>query len=162
MINDLSFAIKMEQEGEAYYRRQAELNKENRLYRVCLILAEEENHHAKILTHRLMSQSYELVQTDTLAEAKNVFEGKEDINPDEKKVLSQLDFYRDAAEIERQSIELYSGYLKLTTGKEEQDLFRYLIGEEEKHYETLDYLATMLLHAEEWVENPEFGLRGEY
>jgi len=39
-MNDLNFAIKMENDGEKYYREQAEINKNNALYTVCLKMAE--------------------------------------------------------------------------------------------------------------------------
>ncbi len=45
----LVYAIKMELDGEKYYKEQAKLNRENNLYNVFMDLAKDESDHAKIL-----------------------------------------------------------------------------------------------------------------
>ena len=52
----------------------------------------------------------------------------------------------------------------LEEAKDEQDkeVFRFLINEEEIHFNLLEELWSHLNRAEEWVESAEFGLREEY
>ncbi len=161
-MNDLKFAIDMELDGEKYYRQQAELNKENSLKTVCLMLAEDEKNHAQILSDKEKGEIYQIEETETLSKAKNVFEGIGDIKLEEKETATQLDFYRIAAEKEKQSVELYTKYLGNTEETKEKELFQYLIKEEEQHLFVLEELASLLRRAEEWVENAEFGIRKEY
>lgn len=161
-MNTMEFAIKMEMDGEQYYRKQAELNKDNSLYPVCMMLAEDEAHHARILTSKNKHLNVELTDSATLESAKNIFDGIEDIKTDLKPNPSQLDFYRIASEMERQSIALYSDYLAKAQQPGEVALFEYLIGQEKQHFEILDNLATLLRHTEEWVESAEFGLRKDF
>jgi rubrerythrin len=161
-MNTIEFAIQMEQDGEAYYRKQAELNKDNSLRPVCEMLANDEYHHRQILLSRSRLKSYELTDSDTLISAKNIFSGIEDLGSELKQIPSQLDFYRFASEKEQQSIDLYSDLLSKAENQQDIELFKYLIGQEKQHFEVLDNLATLLRHAEEWVESPEFGLRKDF
>ena len=158
----LEYAIKMELEGEKYYREQAEINKENGLYSVCIMLANDEAHHAKILKSRKERESFDMPDSDTLQKAKNVFSGIGDIEKAEKPIPSQLDFYRIASEKETQSIALYSELLAKAEDKKDVEIFGYLIAQEKKHFEALDNLADLLRHADEWVESAEFGLRKDF
>jgi len=161
-MNAIEFAIQMEHDGEAYYRKQAELNKDNSLRPVCEMLAADEYHHGQILLSRSRQKAYELTDSDTLLSAKNIFSGIDDIESEFKTIPSQLDFYRIASEKEQQSIDLYTDLLSKAENEQDKELFQYLIGQEKQHFEVLDNLATLLRHAEEWVENAEFGLRKDY
>jgi len=161
-MNNLKFAIDMELDGEKYYRQQAETNKDNSLSVVCLALAEEEKRHAQILTDKMKEMPYQLIEMGTLSQAKNIFDGIDDIKIPGKVIASQLDFYRTATENEKQSIDLYKEYLSKAIESAEKELFEYLIKQEENHYEVLDNMALLLSHAEEWVEDAEFGVREEY
>lgn len=161
-MNDLKFAIKMEHDGEKYYTQQAEINKNNSLHTVCLMLAADENNHARILTGKMNENPYQLSDTDTLLKVRNVFEGIGDIKTEVKETASQLDFYRIASDIEKQSIDLYTKYLSKAEGIKEKELFEYLIGQEKQHFTALDELALLLSHAEEWSQSAEFTTRPEY
>jgi len=161
-MNSWKFAIDMELDGEKYYKEQANINKDNSLNVVCLMLAEDEKKHAQILTDKMDKKSFQLIDAQTLSKAKNIFDCIGDIKIEDKEIASQLDFYRIATEKEKQSIDLYKGYLLKAVGSEEKELFEYLIKQEENHYEVLDNMASLLIKPEEWVENAEFGIRKEY
>lgn len=161
-MNDFKFAVKMELDGENFYRRQAEININNSLHQVCLMLAEDEKNHARLLAIKLGDLSVFLSETTTLDKAKNIFEGAKDIAVDTKETPNQLDFYRLASKMEKESIDLYTHYLALAEDKKEKVIFEYLIKQEKIHYEILDTLATLLSRTEEWVESAEFGVREEY
>jgi rubrerythrin len=161
-MNALEFAIKMELDGEQYYKKQAEINRDNNLYSVCMMLANDEIRHAQILTKMKERRSIEMLDSDTLQKAKNVFSGIGDIEMALKPIPSQLDFYRMASEKEAQSIELYSELFSKTENNQDAEVFEYLIGQEKKHLEVLETLAELLRHGEEWVESAEFGIRKDF
>ena len=161
-MNNLEFAIKMEQDGEKYYLEQAELNKDNALHSLCLMLAADEKKHAQILIDMKNEIPCQLLETDTLSQAQNVFEGIGDIKTQFKTTAKQSDFYAVASKMEQESIDLYTKYLAKAQGTEEKELFEYLIEQEKQHFAVLDELAQWLRRADEWVESAEFGTREEY
>ena len=161
-LNVLEFAITMETEGAEYYGGQAERNKGNSLAPVCLMLQEDEKNHARILRNRMQELPYELKDSITVLKAKTIFRNVQNLRIEEIGVLSQLDFYSIAAQKEKQSIELYTGLLEKAVDEQEKELFSYLIAQEKKHFEIIDGLESLLRRAREWVEDAEFGNRGEY
>lgn len=167
-MNVIEFAINMENDGEKYYREQAELNRDNGLFVVCSMLADDEKNHAVLLRSRYENKSYDLEQGSDVNRVGNVFSNIGDIGLEEKEVLEQLDFYKLAADRERESVVLYSEMLEEARavdskqGREDVLLFDFLISQEEEHLRVLEELVKLLTHAEDWVENAEFGNREEY
>jgi len=161
-MNILEYAIKMEREGEAYYRKQAEINKNGSLNKVCLLLADEEKAHAAILESKMNSQKYTLDKSEIVSQTTNIFSELENMKSEIKEIPSQLDFYRFALENEQKSIDLYEGFLSESTKDDEKELFSFLIGEEKNHYAIIDELVKLLANAEQWVESAEFGVREDY
>ncbi|MFA5341282.1 MAG: ferritin family protein, partial [Clostridia bacterium] len=131
-MNNLQFAIKMEYDGEKFYRQQAKLNKDNGLAIVCLMLAEDEKNHAKLLENKMNNIEYDL-SPSALSDQKTIFENLKGLSVEEKQNLSQLDFYRIAADMEKQSIKLYKKYLDASPGKRSQEIYGYLIKQEQLH-----------------------------
>jgi len=152
----LKFAVEMELEGERYYRRQAEENRDNGLAIVFRALADDEHRHAKLLEGALGGLPHEpdAVPNSYL----NVFERAADF----KSAVNhkQLDAYRAALEKEEASIALYTKLRDQT--QRDRTLFEFLIAEEEKHYQVMDLLVRLVVRPEEWVESAEFGVREEY
>jgi len=157
-MNPFEFAIKLEQEGEKFYRKQAEANKDNQLYGMFVSLAEDEKMHAKVLG-RKAAETKNLPETN-LPESQEIYKDEEFFKSEYKKVPDQLDFYRMALSKEQESIDLYK---KLRDeNKKFQKLFDYLIEQENKHYNLIYDLITLLERVESWVESPEFGVREDY
>lgn len=160
-MNVLEFAINMELEGEKYYNKQAENNNDNGLKNIFLMLAKDENDHAKILQNKSNNLPYELNNNETLSEAKNLFKGIKDLKNEIKQTPEQLDLYRAALEKEKESIHLYEKLLSEANDDKSRDLFKFLINQEKDHYTTLDELVSQLNKCNDWVESAEFGVRSE-
>lgn len=160
-MTGLEYAIKMEADGEKYYREQAKLNQGNSVGIACLILAKAEHKHAQLLRNKLNTLDYVLPDEKSFMQIKNVFNKIGDFKSDIKSTPGQLDFYRAALELEQNSITFYTTLLASVADAAEKDLFMYLIGQEKLHFTLLDSMVTMLRHADEWVESAEFGLRNE-
>ena len=161
-MNALEYAINMEHDGEKYYTEQAERNRNNSLHTVCSMLANDENRHARLLIKKAGDLPYDLVNMDACSATKNIFKDIGDFKSEIKTMPSQLDFYAMALEKEKQSIDLYTDFLCKSGSDDEIKLFEFLIRQEKQHYEIFDELVTLLSHAEDWVENAEFGIRKEY
>ncbi|MBC3795762.1 ferritin-like domain-containing protein [Acetobacterium tundrae] len=161
-MNSLEFAIKMEHDGEEYYKKQAEINKNNRLNTVFLLLAKDEGRHAQILENEFKELEYSLIDNDTLLETNNVFKGSKNFQNDFKDIPNQVEVYRLALEKERQSIELYEKFLSEASDDKLKELFGYLVKQEKNHYKIFEGLILLVERPEEWVESAEFGTREEY
>ncbi|MBC7960330.1 MAG: ferritin family protein [Vallitaleaceae bacterium] len=161
-MNSLEFAIRMELDGEKYYKEQAEINKDNELSTVFLNLAQDEENHAKIMQNMFNELTYELKDNNTLDQSKSVFKGIGDFENKVWKLPRQIDLYREALEREKESIELYSKLLGLATDGHEKECFEYLVNQEEDHFAILEELILLASHPEEWVESAEFGIRKGY
>ncbi len=156
----ISFAINMEVEGEAYYRKQATLHSGDGLKVVFTLLADEESVHAALLRRVAQGQPYTL-EASARPEWRNVFTGKQDFQDETKQLPEQIDVYRMAHELEEKSIALYKQLLDQATGENRQ-LFTYLISQEQEHEQILDELIKRVNRPNEWVESAEFGLREDY
>ena len=161
-MNIFKFAIEMELDGLKYYREQAEVNKNNVLYPVCKMMAEDEKNHAEILTDKMNNIDFQLMDSDTLSNAKNIFEGVGDIKSPITEIPSQLDFYRIASKMEGKSIDLYTDLSSKAVEVKDKKLFDYLIIQETQHFQVLKELENLLRKSKEWVEFAEFGVRKEY
>jgi len=163
-MKTIEFAIKMENDGEKYYRQQAELNSANRLYTVCMVLADEEKKHA-LLLNGIKNDTPGVRDEDSLSQVKSIFKDLENFKSEINELPTQLEFYMMAQQKEKQSIELYQNFLSAAKEETEKKIFEYLIAQEKRHYDILEELIIRLSHAEDWVESAEFGLwsnRGEY
>jgi len=160
-MNTLDYAIKMEYDGEKFYREQAEINKENGLYVVCNLLAEEERKHAHLLENKKNQTVYDLQDSDFLLKAKNIYNGLKGIQFKDTNYPSQLDFYRMVCDTEQKSIELYQELLSAATLETDKKLFEYLINQEKQHFDAFEEMSRLLQNAEWWIESPEFGRRND-
>lgn len=162
-MTSLEFAINLENEGEKYYRKQAELNKDNYLKVVFELLAKDEKKHAEKLRNKLEHKVNDLKDSSALNEVDDIFTGLNDfftnLNDESQK---QLKVYEEALGIEKQSIELYEKLLRETQDYEEKSLFTYLIEQEKEHYQLFFNVLAFLNRPNEWVEDAEFGIREEY
>ncbi len=161
-MNSIEFAIKMELDGEKYYREQAENNQNNPLNIIFVFLADDEKSHAALLKNELEKITYDLADNEALAETNNVFKDRSDFKNKFEKIPNQLDVYRMALQMEKDSIELYQKFYQESADEQTKKLFGYLVKQEENHYKIFDNLITLVERPEEWVEDAEFGVREEY
>jgi len=157
-MNLLEFAINLEHDGEAFYRKQAELNKDNHLYGMLVALAEDEKMHARILADK--RDEFSDLPASNIPKDQSIYNDEEYFRTEYKQVPDQLDFYRQALEKEQESIDLYKKIMD--ENPKDNRLFGYLIKQEEKHYSLIYDLITLLERVESWVESPEFGIREDY
>ncbi len=159
-MNLYDYAIKMEVDGEKYYREQAKKNEGHPISRVFLILAKAEQKHADLLRRR-RDLTVDTLLPDKEAE-QNIFTAMADFKADVTSIPRQLDVYRLAIEVEKKSIDLYKKLLAEAETEEDKKLLAFLVEQETEHYNLFDTLLTLVERPEEWVEDAEFGRREEY
>lgn len=161
-MSTFDYALVMESEGAQFYQQQAEKNKNNSLHKVYQLLAEVKNRHAELLKNRAQDILVEQLDDKLPGEVKKVFDNLDDLRKGLIDIPDQLEICRLALDMEQKSISLYEKMLKEVTKEHNKDLLRFLINQEQKHYDIFDELVSLLNRPAEWVESAEFGTREEY
>ncbi len=158
----LKDAIKMEIDGEKYYRNLAEENKDNHLHGVFQKLAEDEKEHAQLLKQKEENKECTIQKSQPSQKASSVFQSMEEFKSEIRETPSQIDSYRLALEKEKESIDLYTNLKEKAESGGDKEIYDFLIEEEKDHYNTINNLIALLTNAEDWVESAEFGVREKY
>jgi rubrerythrin len=162
MMNVFDFALKMELEGEKYYRDMAEKVQYDELKKVLLALADDEHRHYKIINQVKENTVEQIEEVPFLEKVKNVFSANKEHQFIDQLRSEQIDVYRAALVKEKESVELYK---KLQADSEKENvksIFKKLMQEEERHAEQLEHIIDMLNNVNDWVESAEFNHKDIY
>ncbi|HBF37587.1 MAG TPA: hypothetical protein DDW50_09730 [Firmicutes bacterium] len=160
-MDALELAMKIEQDGENFYRGLAEKATNSGFREIFIQLADDEVKHYQ--SFKSMQQSPESFKTTAILKyAGNIF--KQMIARDDLKNLdaSQLELYQKAMELERKSQAFYLAHAVGDEDKNQSQLFQKIAAEEEKHYFLLHNIYELVLRPQTWVENGEFVHLEEY
>lgn len=153
-------AIKLEQDGAAFYLNLAKHAPNEDFASLFKRLAEDEKKHESYF--RALKEKSALISVDSsvMELAKNVFKSfdPERFEPEE----DQIPLYQEALAIEQRSIDLYKSQLNELEFEAEKEAIKNIIAEEERHYLVMEELLTLVTRPHRWVENAEFGVREEY
>ena len=163
------FALKMELDGEKYYREWALKTKYDDLKKALDGLADDEQRHYKII-QTAQHQTFKYLEADpSLSTVRNVFHSyKDDLAALKNKVSieklrdEQMDVYKVALVKERESVELYKTMQEKTKNADEKAILERLMKEEEGHVAVIDTIIDMLNHVNDWVEAAEFNHQDPY
>jgi rubrerythrin len=153
-------AIKLEQDGAAFYLNLAKHAPTEGFASLFKRLAEDEKKHESYF--RALKEKSALISVDSsvLELAKSVFKGfdPETFEPEE----DQIPLYEEALAIEQRSIDLYKSQINELEFDAERQAIGKIIEEEERHYIVMEELLKLVTRPHRWVENAEFGVREEY
>jgi len=167
VVNIFDFALKMELDGEEYYRDLAGKTKHDDLKKILLDLAEDEKHHHHII-QLAQKNTFQYINTDpSLSKIKNVFTGDIELIENRKECIAklkdeQIDCYQAALLKENESVKLYGQLKEGIENPEGKAICEALIREEEKHVQVLNHIIEMLNHVNDWVESAEFNHKDTY
>ena len=169
-MNIYDFALKMERDGEVYYRSLAEKVVDDDLKTVLQGLADDEHRHYQIIKSLQQQDGQNVNINPSLDKVENVFTVGlgSGLQPKKKGLLianlwaEQLDVYRTALEKENESVDLYRKLTDNAKSQTEKIICEKLRHEEEKHAEILDTIIEMLNHVHDWVEAAEFNHLDRY
>jgi len=163
------FALKMELDGEKYYRDLSKRTKYEDLKTVLEGLAEDEQHHYKIIQLAKNQTLKNIEDNPSLGKVKNVFttNHKEEFAQNKNELIEKLkdeqsDLYRQALIKEEESVALYKELKEKSKTTEEKRIFAKLMHEEEKHVEVINNIIDMLNNVNDWVEAAEFNHKDTY
>lgn len=157
------FAMKMEQEGEKFYRELADKTKNAGLKQIFTYLADEEVKHYKLFKGMLERQGVEYESSDILVDSKNIFsEMKESGAVDVSGDTSQLESYKFALEMEEKAYTFFEEKCAEATDPKEKKFLEVIAQEERRHYRLIEGIIEFISQPETWVENAEFNQLTEY
>lgn len=149
------FALKMEKDGEDFYRKIAAKTNNKGLQKIVTMLANEEVKHYQAI-ESMKQDKYQMAQTTILDDARNIFvemkEQKQEFEPDH----DQVKLYEKAQEIEKKSQDFYNEKAQQADSDEQKKLFVDLAKEEEKHYFLLENIIKFVSTPKQWLEDAEW------
>ncbi|MDF1614382.1 ferritin-like domain-containing protein [Desulfurivibrio dismutans] len=160
------FAMKMEKDGENYYRQLALESKVEGLTRIFTMLADEEVKHYEVVEKLSRKESNpQLADTPILSNVKNVFSAMRD----EKNELfidttAASNSFRKACTIEADSEKFYREKAAQATDQHEQQILSRLAREEANHLRVMETLLEFVSRPEpgNWLEDAEWPHLEEY
>jgi len=161
-VNIIEYALKMEKDGEAYYRDLA-ANAENKsIEDIFNILADAEAQHYEAFLQLRDNLPIPLVEEKTLSQVKNIFQQmqlrKEKLEVDE----SQVEAYKKARNIEKESREFYLQKAGELTDPMQKSLCLKMAAEEKQHYIILSNIIDFMSRPDTWLEDAEWHHMDEY
>lgn len=155
-MNVYEYAMKVEKEGEAYYREMAEMSPNAGLKRIFTMLADEEVKHYNVFKSMMKKEKLDLENLNLLTDTDTIFatlsKEKENVAFDEK----QINYYKDAISREENSHNFYIEKSKDIDDENERQIFLEIAHEEVKHKKILEEIVHFLEEPENWVASAEF------
>ena len=153
-------AIKLEQDGAAFYLQLAAAAPNQGFAEIFRGLAADEKRHESYF--RLLKKQSPIISVDSTVQemAKEIFKryNPKELDPAE----DQIPLYEEALALAARAIELYEKQMKETLFDAEKEALSKIIEEEKSHYAVLEEMITLITRPHRWVEDAEFGLREEY
>jgi rubrerythrin len=159
-MNIYEFAMQMERDGERFYRNLADGSSSQGMSRILTALADDEAKHYIIVKEMAEDVEPDMDKTTVLTDAKNVFAQMQGTSLDLGGL--QVEVYRQAQEIERQSREFYKEQADQATKASARTILLEIADEEQRHYFLLDRIVEFIDRPRTWIENAEFNHLDEY
>jgi rubrerythrin len=160
------FAMKMEEDGEAYYRKLAKEAGNPGVEKILTFLADEEVKHYNIFKKLKEGQTDELPESSLFSDVTNIFEGLSREYEENKETPFEFDanqpqFYRKAQDLEKQSEMFYRDKAEETDDEKQKDLLLKIAHEEKRHYIVLEHIIDFIRHPQQWIEDAEWNKLSE-
>ncbi len=153
-------AIKLEQDGAAFYLQLASNAPNEGFAEIFRNLAADEKRHESFF--RSLKKKSAVVSVDSTVKemAQEIFKRYDPRKLDPAE--DQIPLYEEALALEARAIELYEKQISETLSDAQREALTKIIAEEKKHYAVLEEMITLITRPHSWVEDAEFGLREEY
>lgn len=155
-MNVYEYAMKVEKDGEAYYREMADSAGNKGLKKIFLMLAEEEVKHYHVFKNMMNHEKLDLDKLNLITDTKTIFETlqaqKNKVDMDKE----QINFYKDAIAREENSHDFYVYEASKISDENEKAIFLKIADEEIKHKKILEEIVHFLEEPADWVASAEF------
>lgn len=161
-MNVFDYAIKIEQEGEQFYRDLAKRTNHIGLKAILTILADEEILHDKMFANMRDNLSYDvhsstiLTEYDSMITSMKTNKEKFDVGKDE------VGMFEKALKFEKDSVEYYTQKAKESTIPNEKLALLKIAAEEQKHVIMIENLIEHISKPFSWIEDAEMSKKEPY
>ncbi len=158
-MNIFEFAMKMEEDGRAYYLEHAEKAENPSLKRILMEMADDELKHYRIfkaMSHEEKIEYLDSEKTRILDTVKTVFQTMKENDqeysfaPDTKKI------WKVAMDIEKKAESFYRDKAKEVNDHNSRRILNKIADEEHRHWITLDSVVQFLDQPKRWLEDAEW------
>lgn len=155
-MNVYDYAMKVEKDGEEYYRELASKSPNEGLKKVFNILADAEVKHYQVFKSMRDKDGQDINALDISTDTKTIFETlsaqKEKVNFKQ----DEIKFYEDAIKREDDSYHFYLSKANELENENEKVIFMNIAQEEIKHKEILENILVFIQEPSNWVGSAEF------
>ncbi len=159
------YAMKMEQDGKAFYEEQAAKTDLAELKNILLELAADEQKHYNIfraMKEGRAAQFEEAKKTRIVTSVKNVFEDLKSRNQDFTFPGDIIAAWEEAREIEKKSEDFYREKAGEVDAQEQKHILNRIADEEHKHWQTIENVIQFLNRPQAWLEDAEWNHLEDY
>ncbi len=146
-MNIFEFALEKEQLAEQYYRQLAQQAPHKGLVSILTMLADEEHGHVEVVSKMKEGVPVEVADTILLTNAKTIFAKMRQSKEKFKFGDSQIDLYKKAQDIEKDSRSFYRLKAQEAENPSHKAIFNTLAEEENKHYFLLENIIEFVSQA---------------
>jgi len=164
-MNIFEYAMKMEEDGRAFYLEHAEKTSIPALKRVLVELAEDELKHYnlfKALRDDQPAEYKEAEKTTILSTVKNVFESLKTEGAALSFEADARKAWEKAREIEEKSENFYREKAGEVNDERQKHIFNSIADEEHKHWVTMENVIQFLDRPQQWLEDAEWSHLEDY
>ncbi len=159
-MNVFEFAMKMEQDGKAYYEKMAEQTGNEVVKNVLLELAADEEKHYRIFKKFRdgdLSGLKDIQETGSVAltKAKNVFESIS-ANQEFSFDSDVMSAWKEAQAIEKKSEDFYREKAGEETSEDIKKALKLIADEEARHWSLIEYVLQFMDHPRRWIADAEW------
>ncbi len=158
-MNAFEHAMKMEQDGRAFYLEHAAKVSEPALKRILEELADDELKHYnlfKALQEHHKAEYQESEATEIFSTARNVFEEMRDQNRSFSFPKDAQKAWEIAADVEKKSETFYREKAKETTDEKQKKIWNRIADEENRHWITIEHVIEFLERPKQWLADAEW------
>ncbi len=158
-MNIFEYAMKMEEDGRAFYLEHAEKVGVPELKKVLVELAEDELKHYNLFKAMRDNQSAEYresTKTTVLTTVKNVFE---ELKTENKKLSfgkEARSIWEKAREVEKKSEDFYREKAEEVADENQKHVLNRIADEEHKHWLIMEQMIQFLDRPDQWLEDAEW------
>ncbi len=161
------FAMRMEQDGRAYYEKEAAKTNVPALKKILLGLAEDEIRHYNIFKNLKEQHSADLGDlsektTAIMTTARNLFEEMANEGSDVDTHNEAIEVWTHAQEIEKKSEDFYKAKAKEVDNPRAKEMLIKIAAEEAKHWAVIESVRQFLERPKTWLEDSEWSHLEDY
>jgi len=153
-MNIFEYAMKLEKDGEKYYRELTDKVDSPGIKRILTMLADDEVKHYNIFKNMSKKTEPSMQETDVLKKSRNIFtemQGKQ-VDPG----IGQKEMYKKAQDLEKKTQDFYEKKASEVHDAAQKELFLKIADEEKRHYFLLENIINFVSRPETWLEDAEF------